>query len=157
VYPEHLVCGLAASLGKWQAPQFSRFVAWVSGGRDGEPLPPLRCDHERYRVTGRGMESGDVGQCLAFASVAAGDGFPGGLLVLGALHPVWAPGILASMGRGQWAAMSVGGVQHGDDLWPVEVSLVSRMGDQADPNALIIGTGPAAASAWELPSGSPAA
>jgi hypothetical protein len=164
VNPGNLVCGLAASLdgGGWRPGQFSRFLAWASGGRDGEPLLPLRCDHERYRITGGGMESGDVGQCLQFASVEGTGGVPGGLLCLAALHPALAPGILGSMrSRGQWAAMSVRGVEHGDlacggDLWPVEVSLVSKMGDQADPDALVIGTGRDAVTAWELLTGSPA-
>src|SRR6266566_3846783 len=102
--PEHLVCGLAASLsgGGWQPDQFARFLAWFGGGHDGEPVPVL-CDHEPFQVTPHGRESRAVGECLEFASVPARGAFPGGLLVLAELFPGWAPGILAGMrDRGQW-------------------------------------------------------
>ena len=154
------MCGLAASLRAWEPRQFARFLDWSSGDRDGEPLLPLRLDHERIMV--RGAEPADVGTCLQFASVAASGGFPGGLLVLAALHPDFAPSILGGMrSRGQFRALSVRGVEHGlldrgGDLWPVEVSLVSKIGDQADPGALVVGTGRDAAAAWELLTGSPA-
>jgi hypothetical protein len=104
-----------------------------------------------------------VGECLEFAAVPPWDGFPGGGAVLAALHPAWAPQILAGMrGLGQWLAMSVRGwgVSFGEsrpDLWVGEVSLVSKIGDQVDPGALVLGTGPEAASVWELLTGSPAA
>jgi hypothetical protein len=163
VSPEYLVCGLAASLREWAPRQFAKFLAWMGGGRDGEPLPDLLLDHERWWITPHGRVDAGAGRCLQFASVEATGGVPGGLLCLAALHPALAPQILGSMrSRGQWTAMSVHGVEHGDlarggDLWPAEVSLVSKIGDQADPDALVIGTGRDAVTAWELLSGLPAA
>lgn len=158
--PDHLVCGLAASLTDWQPAQFTRFLAWFDGGRGGEPRPPLRADHATLTITSRGARPGGIGECLMFASVPPG-ATPGGLLVLAELAQEFAPGILAAMrNRGEWMAMSVRGVTHGygpgrdDDLWVGEVSLVSRIGQQADPGALVIDTGPGAAAAWELLTGS---
>jgi hypothetical protein len=159
--PEHLVLGLAASLREWEPRQFTRFLAWFGGGHDGEPVA-LLCDHEPFGVAPHGRESRAVGECLEFASVPAWGAVPGGLLVLAELYPGRAPGILADMrDRGRWMALSVGGVKdglpgHPADLWPVEVSLVSKVGDQLDPDALVIGTGPGAVTAWELLTGSPA-
>src|SRR5262245_43735379 len=103
-----MVCGLAASLGCWEARQFAAFLAWMDGGRDGEPLLPLRLNHETARVSSSGVEEANVGECLRFASAPASRGFPGGLLVLACLFPDWAPGIVAGMqARGDWLAMSV--------------------------------------------------
>jgi hypothetical protein len=157
--PDRLVCGLCASLGEWESRQFRQFLDWQAFG--GEPVP-LLLDHQPALITPRSAEPANAGTCLGFASVAASGGFPGGLLVLGALHPDSAPSILAGMRRGQWLAMSVRGVEHGfagepGDLWPVEVSLVSRVGAQLDPSALVLGYGREAASVWELLTGSPAA
>ena len=149
--PDRLVCGLAASLSSWQADQFTEFLAWHAAGRGGGPPVPLRADHVQYRVTSGGGQSA-VGRCLRFASVpASGDGFPGGLLCLAELAEGWAETILAAMrGRGEWLAMSVRGQQYGGDLLVREVSLVDKVGNQADPDALVAGYGPAAATVWEL-------
>jgi hypothetical protein len=162
--PEHLVCGLAASLsgGAWRPDQFTRFLAWFGGGHDGEPVQ-LLCDHERWQVTPHGRESRAVGECLAFASVPAVGEVPGGLLVLAGLYPERAGQILADMRhRGRWLAMSVRGAEHGipgrpGDLWVCECSLVSRAGEQLDPSALVLAHGREAASVWELLTGSPPA
>ena len=152
VDPEHLVCGLAASLRLCEPRQFGAFLDWHGGGRYGEPPIPLRCDHQRWRA------SRDMGVCLEFASVPAAGDFPGGLVVLAALHPDFAPSLLRDMRRGQWLAMSAAGVEdhfpgERGDLLLTEVSLVSRIGEQADPGALVIGTGRGAAAAWELLTG----
>jgi hypothetical protein len=158
VDPEHLVCGLAASLGGsgWRPDQFSRFLDWCAYG--GELLP-LLLDHQPALITPRSAEPATAGTCLKFASVAPAGDFPGGLLVLAALRPDFAPSILGSMrSHHQWMALSVRGVEygllaHGGDLWFFEVSLVSKIGDQADPGALVIGTGRDAAAVWELLTG----
>jgi hypothetical protein len=155
VDPEHLVCGLAASLHDWEPRQFAAWLRWAG---DGGPLPPLLLDHEPALVTPRGAGPASAGTCLAFASVPPAGIFPGGLVVLAALHPDLAPSVLASMRRGQWLAMSVrGGEDHfrGErgDLFVTEVSLVSRVGAQADPGALVIDYGRDAALAWELLTG----
>lgn len=152
---DHLVCGLAASLRDWEPRQFGRFLAWCGGSRDGEPMH-LLADHQRWLFTPHGKVSAVLGRCLQFAAVPACGDFPGGLLVLAGLDPGRAAGVLASMRAGRWTAMSVGGVTHGDDLWCAEVSLV-RAGQQADPGALVIGTGRDAVAAWELLAGSPVA
>jgi hypothetical protein len=152
---------VAASLREWEPRQFAAFLAWMDGGRDGEPRPVMRCDHNPLSVTSRGAEPAAAGECLRFASVPAQGDFPGGLLCLAELDPRYAQSILGGMrSRGQWTAMSVGGVTHGlggghDDLWLAEVSLV-RAGDQADPGALVIATGADAAAVWELLAGGPA-
>jgi hypothetical protein len=157
VNPDHLVLGLAASLGAWQPHQFTRFLAWHDSGRDGEPALPLRLNHEPAWITSHGAEPAAMGECLAFRSVPAGDSFPGGLLVLAVLYPEWAPPVLGGM-RGEWKAMSVGGAEHAapgeaGDLWLAEVSLVSKIGEQADEDALVIRTGRGAVTAWELLTG----
>ena len=151
--------GLAASLGPWEARQFSAFLAWHDAGRGGGPLLPLRLNHEAAWLTPRGMETATVGVCLQFASAPASRGFPGGLLVLACLDPAHAPGILAAMrGRGEWMCMSVGGVEDGfrgerGDLWLSEVSLVDKIGNQADPDALVVSYGRSAVTAFELLTG----
>lgn len=153
VSPEHLVTGLCASLGGWRPDQFEEFLAWFAAGHDGGPLP-LRLDHHKWRTTPRGAEAADVGECLRFASVPASEGFPGGLLVLAALFPDFAPPVLGGMrSYGQWLALSVGGQEYGADLLIREVSLVDKVGNQADPDALVIGTGHRAVAAWELLTG----
>ena len=152
VDPDALVVGLAASLREWRPDQFTRFLGWFGHGADGEQVP-LRCDHEPWLITLQGRLPRDVGRCLRFASVPPAGDFPGGLLVLAGLYRGFAPSILRDMRRGQWMAMSVGGVRYDADLWLVEVSLVARVGDQADPGALVIGTGRDAADAWELLTG----
>jgi hypothetical protein len=162
VVPENLVCGVAASFHNWEPRQFGAFLRWVGGGRDGAPPPALRLDHRAHRFLPSGVMSADVGACLDWASVPASGDFPGGLVVLAALHPEYAPAILAGMRHsGGWTAMSVGGVKEGfpdqpaaTDLWIHEVSLCRR-GQQADEGALVLGTGPRAGAIWELLSGEP--
>ena len=160
VNPDYLVTGLCASLRDWRPDQFTRFLGWLDAGRDGEPPVPLRLDHRTHLFTSRGGEPANVGECLKFRSVpATADGFPGGLLVLGVLYPDFAPGILGGMRQGEWLAMSVRGAEHAypgrsdGDLWLGEVSLVSRVGDQLDADALLLGHGPGAVTVWELLSG----
>jgi hypothetical protein len=160
--PEYLVLGLAASLRAWQPGQFAKFLAWFGDGHDGEPVP-LRLNHEKWRVTSRGAEPANVGECLKFASVPA-DTTPGGLLMLGVLHPPFASGILDDMhNREQWRALSIGGAKHEwkdrrepGDLWLGEVSLVDAIGNQGDDDALVIADGRRAAVRWELLTGTPA-
>lgn len=162
VNPDHLLCGLAATLDHWQPWQFVRFLSWNEWAGSDEPVP-LRLDHVPMRFRTWGAESGDIGTCLRFASVPAWDAFPGGLLVLAQLDRARAPQIHADMrNSGMWMAMSVRGVEHGDldhgggDLWVVEVSLVSKIGEQADPGARVLATGQDAAQCWETLSGLPA-
>jgi hypothetical protein len=149
---DHLVCGVAASRECWKPRQFHAWLAWRGDGRDVDPVPVL-AGHQLSYAPGRPGD-GSLGRCLRFASVPAHEGFPGGLVVLAALDPVLAPGMLAAMRGGQWGAMSVGGVDDGD-LWVTEVSLVDT-GRQRDPAALVVGTGRDAAAAWELLTGLPA-
>ena len=160
---EHLVVGMAASLsgGGWQAEQFRCFLRWHNGGRDGGPLLPLLLDHQAHWFRSHGTVAANVGECLAFASVPAWDGFPGGLLVLAGLYPASAPQILRDMRNGGWMAMSIRGWEHSlpgapGDLWLKEVSLVSKIGDQVDPAALVFGTGREALAVWETLTGSAA-
>jgi hypothetical protein len=174
-WPEHvtgshadrLVCGLCASWACWKPVQLEAFLKWFATGRDGAARPPLRADHTAARFYSYGRESGDIGACLDFAAVPGSGHFPGGVLVLAELDADYGASVLASMrGSGQWGAMSIGGLlstwddapdDTTGDVWIREVSLVSRIGDQADPGALVIATGPDALAAWELLTGRRAA
>lgn len=147
-----MICGIAASLLCWQPANFTAFLTWVKGDRDGLPAPVLRHDHVKRNYTSHGPESADIGICLAFAAIPPIGEHPGGLGVLAELDPIHAPGILAAMrGLGQWGAMSIGAAhdQRTGDVYPAEVSLVTR-GQQADEGALVIDYGATALRTWEF-------
>jgi hypothetical protein len=156
--PQNLVCGLACSLANWRPDELENAAA-----RSGDRVP-LRCNHEDFAAVISGPGAADVGRVLRLAYVPpTGDGLPGGLLVLAEVSAIHAPWILAGMrNRGEWMAMSIRGKTY---EWPSdppgtpralelhEVSLVSRVGEQADENALVLGSGPAALTVWELLTG----
>jgi hypothetical protein len=69
------------------------------------------------------------------------------------------------MAIGQWMCLSIRGEEErvlSDPAdWPgilrlSEVSLVDHIGNQADPDALVLGSGPGALTVWELLTGQPA-
>jgi hypothetical protein len=155
VTTENLVLGVAASFdgGGWAPRNFGGFLKRL---RDGAPRPPLRLDHVAHRYA-YGRQYGDTGRTLGFAVTQPIGGVPGGLLVIGELHPDLASSVLAGMrNNGQWMGISIrGSYSHWDDdpacgdLWVTEVSL-TRDGQQEDPGAVVLGIGRDAASLWQL-------
>jgi hypothetical protein len=161
--PARLVCGLAASLsyGKWTLEELQ---ICARAAQEAAPVPMRRNHQQDLHVSG-GVAFTDTGRWLRFAAVpGTGDGFPGGLVTLGEVYPVSA-GLLRAMAIGQWMCLSIRGEEErvlSDPAdWPgilrlSEVSLVDHIGNQADPDALVLGSGPGALTVWELLTGQPA-
>jgi hypothetical protein len=156
--PGRAVCGLAASLTHGWTLEELQMCA-----REAAPVPMLRDHRQDLHFTGGDAVFADAGRWLRFAAVpGTGDGFPGGLLVLGDLYPPSAVLLRDMETAGRWLSLSVRGQESrpvsAPPDWPrwlklTEISLVDRVGNQRDPDALVIGYGPAAVSTWELLTG----
>jgi hypothetical protein len=159
--PARAVCGLAASLTSGWTMEELQMAA--RDAREAAPVPMLRDHRQDLHITGGDAVFADAGRWLRFAAVpGTGDGFPGGLLVLGDLFPPSAVLLRDMETAGQWLSLSVRGQESrpvsAPPDWPrwlklTEISLVDRIGNQRDPDALVIGTGPGALTVWELLTG----
>lgn len=159
---DRLVCGLATVFdvasrngGSWSAEAFSRWLELDSG-------LSMRVEHDSVRRPAQavltdaallmypGTEHVSVGRWSRFAAVASGS-TPAGLLALGEVDTgTVGDGVLGAVRDGTLCGLSLGAWRDDDHVVPYECSLTTS---PAYDQALILGTGAAAARVFEMLAG----